>query len=119
MRVGWLTFRNQEVNWKNVCLIKRGDNILELVSRDGTHIGHNIPDKKGNRFLANLVCIAGRPPNKDGTPITETEVKAYYQWVPFMLFLQAVMFYVPHIIYKAVEGHKLKVTFSKFLFYCG
>ena len=35
-------------------------------------------------------------------------VKAYYQWVPFMLFLQGVMFYVPHIIFKTFEGGKVK-----------
>lgn len=39
----------------------------------------------------------------------EEEVKAYYQWVPFMLFLQSIMFYLPHIIYKSVEGGKIKV----------
>ena len=36
-------------------------------------------------------------------------MKAYYQWVPFMLFLQSIMFYLPHIIYKGVEGGKIKV----------
>ena len=39
----------------------------------------------------------------------EEEVKAYYQWVPFMLFLQSIMFYLPHIIYKSFEGGKIKV----------
>lgn len=39
------------------------------------------------------------------------EVKAYYQWVPFVLFLQGVMFYVPHIIYKWAEEGKIKVGF--------
>lgn len=33
---------------------------------------------------------------------------AYYQWVPFMLFLQAVMFYVPHYIWKIWEEGRLK-----------
>merc|ERR1719461_1621044 len=36
------------------------------------------------------------------------EVKAYYQWVPFMLFLQGLMFYIPHIIYKTAEEGKVK-----------
>ena len=70
--------------------------------------------------VGNVISSAGVGPynagrNQDGTPITETEVKAYYQWVPFMLFLQGVMFYVPHLIYKAVEGQKLKVSFLKLL----
>jgi len=36
------------------------------------------------------------------------QVKAYYQWVPFMLFLQGLMFYIPHIIYKWAEEGKVK-----------
>lgn len=37
------------------------------------------------------------------------EVKAYYQWVPFMLFFQGILFYVPHIVFKWAEGGKIKV----------
>ena len=64
--------------------------------------------------IGNVISSAGVGPynagrKDDGSAITPIEVKAYYQWVPFMLFLQAIMFYVPHIIYKAVEGKKLKV----------
>jgi hypothetical protein len=32
----------------------------EAVSVDGTHLGHNLPDRTGNRYCINLVCIAGR-----------------------------------------------------------
>jgi len=53
---GWPSFRDQEVVWDNVRVI-RGDN--EAVSVDGTHLGHNIPDSKGNRYCINLVSIAG------------------------------------------------------------
>jgi peptide methionine sulfoxide reductase MsrB len=28
---------------------------------DGTHLGHNLPDGKGNRYCINLVSVAGRP----------------------------------------------------------
>lgn len=36
---------------------------------------------------------------------------AYYQWVPFVLFLQGVMFYLPHYIWKTLEARKLdKIT---------
>lgn len=33
---------------------------------------------------------------------------AYYQWVPFVLFLQAFTFYIPHYIWKRQEGGRLK-----------
>ena len=42
--------------------------------------------------------------NDDGT----LHHKAYYQWVPFVLFLQALMFYTPHTIFKMWEGEKVK-----------
>ena len=34
-----------------------------MVSLEGTHLGHNLPDKKGNRYCINLVSIAGNPKN--------------------------------------------------------
>lgn len=33
---------------------------------------------------------------------------AYYQWVPFVLFLQAIMFYGPHYVWRNMEGGKIK-----------
>jgi len=38
----------------------------------------------------------------------DISVKAYYQWVPFMLFFQALLFYMPHVIYEFTEGNKVK-----------
>ncbi|CAK0908544.1 unnamed protein product [Prorocentrum cordatum] len=55
---GWPSFRDEEVNWENVRCLK---NSGECVSLDGTHLGHNIPDGKGNRYCINLVSIAGYP----------------------------------------------------------
>jgi hypothetical protein len=46
-----------------------------------------------------------RPRNQGGDEIV---VKAYYQWVPFFLLLQALMFYAPHLIYKLAEGGRVK-----------
>ena len=37
--------------------------IGEAVSVDGTHLGHNLPDSKGNRYCINLVSVAGLPPD--------------------------------------------------------
>jgi len=52
---GWPSFRDDEVNWDYVRVLPNG----ETVSVDGTHLGHNLPDSKGNRFCLNLVSIAG------------------------------------------------------------
>lgn len=34
---------------------------------------------------------------------------SYYQWVPFMLFFQAILFYAPHWIWKMWEGGKIRM----------
>eukprot|EP00981_Chlorochromonas_danica_P014778 scaffold8804_cov161-Ochromonas_danica.AAC.3 len=57
LKHGWPSFRDNEVNWENV----RAVNKNEMVSVTGTHLGHNIPDSKGNRYCINLVSIAGYP----------------------------------------------------------
>ena len=60
---GWPSFRDEEVNWEFVRVLPDG----ECVSVDGTHLGHNIPDAKGNRYCINLVSIAGSPHNETST----------------------------------------------------
>jgi len=55
---GWPSFRDEEVVWENVRILK---NSGETVSVGGTHLGHNLPDKRGNRYCINLVCISGNP----------------------------------------------------------
>ena len=55
---GWPSFRDAEVHWERVRCLRNG----ECVSRDGTHLGHNIPDRRGNRYCINLVSVAGRAP---------------------------------------------------------
>mmetsp|Transcript_10209 Transcript_10209/g.24534 ORF Transcript_10209/g.24534 Transcript_10209/m.24534 type:complete len:196 (-) Transcript_10209:180-767(-) len=54
---GWPSFRDSEVNWDHVRVLPDG----ETVSVDGTHLGHNLPDKSGNRYCINLVSVAGFP----------------------------------------------------------
>lgn len=54
---GWPSFRDQEVVWDNVRVLRNG----ETVSVDGTHLGHDLPDRSGNRYCINLVSIAGNP----------------------------------------------------------
>jgi hypothetical protein len=55
---GWPSFRDAEVVWDNVRVLR---NSGETVSVDGTHLGHNLPDRNGNRYCINLVSIAGKP----------------------------------------------------------
>ena len=55
---GWPSFRDDEVVWDNVRVLR---NSGETVSVDGSHLGHNLPDRKGNRYCINLVSIAGKP----------------------------------------------------------
>ena len=52
--VGYLIF---EVVWDYVRCLKDG----ECISSTGTHLGHNLPDGKGNRYCINLVSVAGEP----------------------------------------------------------
>ena len=53
---GWPSFRDDEVDWRYVRVLPNG----ECVSVDGTHLGHNLPDRSGNRYCINLVSVAGR-----------------------------------------------------------
>lgn len=54
---GWPSFRDEEVVWENVRCLENG----EAVSLVGTHLGHNLPDRSGNRYCINLVSVAGKP----------------------------------------------------------
>jgi peptide methionine sulfoxide reductase MsrB len=57
---GWLRFRTEEVLWKNVYW---DQSCGELLSRDGTHLGHYLPDPETHepRYRINIVSVAGRP----------------------------------------------------------
>ena len=37
-----------------------------------------------------------------------TTYHAYYQWVPFVLFLQGILFYAPHWLWKNFEGGRIR-----------
>lgn len=55
------------MNWEYVRVLMNG----ETVSVDGTHLGHNLPDRKGSRYCINLVCVAGRPVEEGVSERTE------------------------------------------------
>merc|ERR1712045_1029110 len=102
----------------------------EWIGAEGTYIdcmhGNSIPDGVINNYCwikgtfsvprhyekhdrvgwdVSQVGVGPYNPAKDAQDI---EVKAYYQLVPFVLFLQGLMFYVPHLLYKALEDGKMK-----------
>ena len=56
-RHGWPSFRDSQLVAENVRVLRGG----EVVSIDGTHLGHNLPDRL-NRYCINLVSVAGAPP---------------------------------------------------------
>ena len=43
----------------------------------------------------------------DGKDESQWVRHAYYQWVPFVLFLQGLMFYLPHYLWKTFEDRRL------------
>jgi peptide methionine sulfoxide reductase MsrB len=61
---GWPSFRDAETIWSNVRVLSKSG---ETVSVDGTHLGHNLPDRFGNRYCINLVSVAGQPINQGTT----------------------------------------------------
>jgi len=58
---GWPSFRDEEVVWDYVRCLRDG----ECISTTGTHLGHNLPDGKGNRYCINLVSVAGQAEDEE------------------------------------------------------
>ena len=70
---GWPSFRQEEVVWENVRVLRDG----ETVSVDGTHLGHNLPDSSGNRcepraFTQQLTHLL--PCLEEWAPVPQTAV---------------------------------------------
>lgn len=66
------------------------------------------------KYINHTLVSNGKIPHLGvGPMVLGDEVKKhnYYQWVPFVLFGQAVAFYIPHLYWKIYEGSRLS-TFS-------
>ena len=57
-QLGYLSFRDSEVNWTNVKILENGN----VVSVDGTFLGIVAPDMMGNRYAINLATVSGMDP---------------------------------------------------------
>ncbi len=62
---GWPSFRDEEVVWENMRVLKTTG---EAVSADGTHLGHNLPDAKGNRYC--IKCAREPPDRARSAPVS-------------------------------------------------
>ncbi|XP_037084414.1 innexin inx3-like [Pollicipes pollicipes] len=91
-----------------------GDKIACLTDRDA------VPDRVINTycFISSTFSLPSTFGQQAGlevahkglgpsTPDTETKYHNYYMWVPYVLFLQAISFYVPHWIWKMVQTDKV------------
>lgn len=63
------------------------------------------------RHLNETMLQKGALPHPGIGPVyPDDQIKhhAYYQWVPFVLFTQAIFFYLPHLLWRSWEGGKIK-----------
>ncbi|XP_071860492.1 innexin 7 [Bombus fervidus] len=68
-----------------------------------------------SKHLNATPVLLGEIPHPGVGPATKEDSlvhHAYYQWVPFVLFFQAIFFYAPHYLWRNVEGGRLKVLVS-------
>jgi peptide methionine sulfoxide reductase MsrB len=68
---GWPSFRDPEVHWEHTRCLPNG----ESVSMAGTHLGHNLPDRSGNRYCINLVSVCGNPTTTTTTTTSTTQTR--------------------------------------------
>ena len=54
-KLGYLSFREGEVDWQNVRLLVNGN----IVTVDGVFLGRVATDENGNRYAVNLSAVAG------------------------------------------------------------
>eukprot|EP00095_Tigriopus_kingsejongensis_P011022 maker-scaffold109_size355148-snap-gene-0.18 protein:Tk11022 transcript:maker-scaffold109_size355148-snap-gene-0.18-mRNA-1 annotation:"innexin inx3" len=69
---------------------------------------YSIPSRPGGTHGKDYAYPGVEPLRPD---TGEKVIHAYYQWVPFVLFFQGVLFYFPHWLWKTLEDRRLdKIT---------
>lgn len=61
-----------QVVWDSVRVLASSG---ETVSITGTHLGHNLPDRKGNRYCINIASVAAKPPDSAATGEQSEELR--------------------------------------------
>ncbi|XP_015920203.1 innexin inx2 [Parasteatoda tepidariorum] len=87
------------------CIPQKGEipeNMLDTFC--WVHTTYSLPDA-WHKQVGVDVAYPGVDKYKEGD---ERVFHAYYQWVCFVLFLQALLFYVPRFFWKAMEGKRIK-----------
>lgn len=72
------------------------------------HSTFSIPNRWTGK-LGKDIPHPGISPEADLEEGTEVKYHKYYQWVCFVLFLQAMMFYIPRYLWKSSEGGKIRM----------
>lgn len=86
------------------CLIENDNYISMINSYCWISYTFTLPNKVEKGLGTNIISpgVSSYVDKKD-----EIKYHSYYQWVPFMLFFQAIMFYFPHWLWKNWEGGKM------------
>jgi hypothetical protein len=94
---GWPSFRDPEVIWDDTRCMKNG----EAVSLAGTHLGHNLPDKKGNRTYFVLMSLSH---------LKDTFLPTYYYSCIGFHALARLLHFIPHIINLLKTGYCINLV---------
>jgi hypothetical protein len=102
---GWPSFRDSEVDWDYARVLPGG----EMVSVDGTHLGHNLPDSQGNRY-----CIS-KCRNIDWLVVAEMSTDDLVRLCFVLILLVCFILFVLHLDLVSIAGQPPSDDSNRFL----